>query len=167
VINILIVISVLALFPGIGIAQQGPEPAKARHTEPVEPTPVGPWWKFCHARATAGAHPAPPLPVCEPDKVSGTTPVSGEITRSLDWTWSAQQRLARRDQTANIYWRWQEVVFDDSNSLVIALRSSGSALGYEAGGGVSTAAHGEQAAIGEQDGTARAGVDFVRWELPD
>jgi len=95
-------------------------------------------------------HPASLL--CEPEQVDGHDPVSGEITDTLDRTWSAQQRLPKI-KTANIYLRVAGSCFwTTSIALVIALAASLS-LRLRAGGGVSTQAMVSRRLIGEADGT--------------
>jgi len=126
---ILIVISVLALSLGSGSPQQAQSQPKPATPEPVEPTPVA-----LVELVTAGGtpvHTPTSFLLCRAGQVERHDPVSGEITDRWDLDLVSPTTIAKEIKTANIYLAVAGSCFDDLDSLVIALRSSGSSLGYE------------------------------------
>jgi len=112
------------------------------------PTPVA--LVSCHGPEHRRAHPPPAS--CSADRTS-RAPISCQWAKITDrWDLRPGQPnngFAEEIKTANqSTWRWQEVVLDDLDSLVIALRSSGSSLGLPSPvEEVRHGGHGEQAAM--------------------
>ncbi|NQV11624.1 MAG: hypothetical protein HQ527_10750 [Cyanobacteria bacterium] len=127
---ILIVISVLALSLGSGSPQQAQsQPKPAATPEPVEPTPVA-LVELVTAGGTPVRSPTSFL-LCQAGQVERHDPVSGLITDRWDLGLVSPTTIADEIKTANIYLAVAGSCFDDLDSLVIALRSTGSSLGYE------------------------------------